>query len=84
MKNTGNAIYDTIDAYKADGTFAGNTRFSGGLKEGYVGISYGESSQQEEGGEPLPASPITDALKAEIASLQEKIINGDITVQTTR
>ena len=76
-KDVGASIYDAVMRYKDEGdacSLWGST-WVAGMDTGHVGIRYGEEDMPQQ---------ISDDLKAEVAQLAEKIISGEITVETTR
>ena len=75
VKNVGLSIYDVVKAYAADGSFAGGTIMQAGMNKGYVGVGYGEDTMTQQ---------VSPELKAEVEALAQKIISGEIKVDSTR
>ena len=75
IKRVGMSIYDVIGRYITDGTFAGGTIWDADMSSGLIEIGYGDDSMPQQ---------ISDELKAEIAELAQKIIAGEIVVDSTR
>lgn len=76
-KQVGDSIYDAVKQYMEKGDDCGlfGTTWTADMATGYVGLAYGgEGSQQQ----------VSDELKAEVETLKEKIISGEIVVDTTR
>ena len=76
-KDVGASIYDAVMRYIAEGDDCelwGSTWIAG-MDTGHVGIRYGEEDAPQQ---------ISDELKAEVAQLAEKIISGEIVVESTR
>jgi len=74
MKEVGNSIYDALVQY-INGEFEGNRTWLADMATGYVKISYGEEGSTQQ---------VPDELKAEVEALAEKIVNGEIVVETAR
>lgn len=75
VKNVGGSIYDTVSAYVEDGIFDGGTIWDAGLESGMVDVGYGDETM---------AQQVSDELKAEVEELKDKIISGEIVVESTR
>ncbi len=75
IKEVGKSIYGTVANYIADGTFPGGTCWNADMASGYISVGYGDDTM---------AQQVSDELKAEVASLAEKIMAGEIVVETTR
>ncbi|NLO86725.1 MAG: BMP family ABC transporter substrate-binding protein [Clostridiales bacterium] len=75
LKQVGNSIYDAVGQYIEDGTFAGGTIWNADMTTGLVDIGYGEEGMTQQ---------VTDELKAEVEALKEKIVSGEIVVESTR
>ncbi len=75
IKQVGNSIYDTVAAFINDGTWKGGTTWVADMASGYVDVGYGEEGS---------AQQVSDELKAEVEALKQKIISGEIEVDTTR
>lgn len=76
-KEVGNSIYDAVMQYMEKGDDCGlfGTTWIADMATGYVGLAYGEEGSQQQ---------VSDELKAEVQALMEKIISGEIVVETTR
>lgn len=75
MKKVGDSIYTVVAGLIENGEFAGGTIWEAHLSSGLVGIAYGDDSFTQQ----VPAE-----LKAEVEELAQKIVNGEITVESTR
>ncbi|HMM30703.1 MAG TPA: BMP family ABC transporter substrate-binding protein, partial [Clostridia bacterium] len=75
IKKVGDSIYDTVAAFINDDTWKGGTTWVADMASGYVDVGYGEAGA---------AQQVSDELKAEVEALKQKIISGEIVVQTTR
>lgn len=74
-KEVGNSIYDAVKAFREGDTSKLGTTWVADMSNGYVGLGYGEAGA---------AQQLSDEVKAEIAALEEKIVKGEIVVDTTR
>ena len=76
-KQVGTSIYDAVMQYVEKGDECGlfGTTWTANMATGYVGLAYGEEGAQQQ---------IPDELKAEVEDLMQKIISGEIVVDTTR
>ncbi len=75
IKKVGDSVYDTIAAFINDDTWKGGTTWVADMASGYVDVGYGEAGVTQQ---------VSDELKAEVEALKQKIISGEIVVQTTR
>ena len=75
LKRVGDSIYDAVSMYLEDGVFEGGTIWNAGMADGLVDIGYGDESMTQQ---------VSDELKAEVEELKEKIISGEIVVESTR
>lgn len=75
MKKVGDSVYTAIAQYLTDGTFAGGTIWEADMSTGLVGLGYGDDTMPQQ---------VSDELKAEADALAQKIIAGEIVVDTTR
>ena len=75
MKKVGDSVYSVIAQYITDGTFNGGTIWEADMSSGLVGLGYGDETMTQQ---------VSDELKAEVAELAEKIIAGEIVVESTR
>jgi len=75
MKKVGDSVYTVIADYIKDGSFAGGTIWEADMSTGLVAVGYGDDTMPQQ---------VSDELKAEVAQLAEKIIAGEITVESTR
>ncbi len=74
-KEVGNSIYEAVKQYMAGDTSLWGTTWNADLATGYVGIGYGEEGSTQQ---------VSDEIKAEVESLAEKIVSGEIVVDTVR
>ena len=76
-KNVGDSIYDAVNQYVAKGDDCGlwGTTWLADMKTGYVGIGYGEEGAPQQ---------VSDDVKAEVEALTQKIVSGEIQVDSTR
>lgn len=74
LKEVGNSIYDAVVSYM-NGTFQGNRTWVADMATGYIRLGYGTEGM---------AQQIPDELKAELEALAQKIVDGEIVVDTTR
>ena len=75
MKKVGDSIYTAIADYIQNGAFAGGTIWEADMSTGLVALGYGDDTMPQQ---------VSDELKAEAAALAEKIIAGEIVVESTR
>ncbi len=75
VKEVGKSVYAAVMQFMADGTFPGGTCWNAGMTGGYIAVGYGDESM------PQQVSP---ELKAEVEALAQKIMAGEIVVETTR
>lgn len=75
IKDIGGSIYDTVAQYIEDGVFSGGDILEADMTTGYVGVSYGDDTMPQQ---------VSAELKAEVDSLTDKIIQGEIVVESTR
>ena len=76
-KQVGQSIYDAVKQYADKGDDCGlfGTTWVADMASGYVGLGYGEAGAPQQ---------VSDALKAEVEALMQKIVSGEIEVETTR
>lgn len=76
-KRVGDSIYDAVKQYMEQGDDCAlfGTTWTADMATGYVGLAYGEEGSTQQ---------VSDELKAEAEGLKEKIISGEIVVETTR
>ena len=76
-KQVGTSIYDAVKQYMEKGDDCGlfGTTWTADMATGYVGLAYGEEGSTQQ---------IPDEIKAEVEDLMQKIISGEIVVDTTR
>lgn len=76
-KEVGQSIYDAVTQYMEEGDDCGlwGTHWIADMASGLVSIGYGEEGSQQQ---------VSDDLKAEVEELAQKIIAGEIAVDTTR
>ena len=75
MKDIGGSIYTAIGMYIDDGVFDGGTIWDADMTTGFVSIGYGDEGSTQQ---------VSDELKAEVDALAQKIISGEIVVDSTR
>ncbi len=74
-KEVGISIYDTVKKLIEDEIWEGGRVWVADMSSGYVSIAYGDDSSTQQVG---------DKLKSEVDDLSQKIISGEIEVETTR
>ena len=74
-KEVGNSIYDAIKALAQGDASRWGTTWVADMSNGYVGIGYGEDGAPQQ---------VTDEVKAQVEELAQKIVSGEIKVDTTR
>lgn len=75
LKHVGESVYQAVAQYIEEGVFNGGEIWDADLSTGLVGIGYGDDSMPQQ---------VSDELKDEVAELAQKIIDGEIIVDTTR
>ena len=75
VKEVGKSIYDAVAAYISGDTSKWGTTWIADMANGYISLGYGEEGSTQQ---------VSDELKAEVEALAEKIISGEIVVDTTR
>ena len=75
LKRVGDSVYDVISNYLEDSVFEGGTIWNADMSSGLVGLGYGDDTMTQQ---------VSDELKAEVEALAEKIIAGEIEVESTR
>lgn len=75
MKLVGDSIYDVVEKVVNNGEFAGGTIWDADLSTGLIAIGYGDDTMTQQ---------VSPELKAEVEELAQKIINGEIVVESTR
>ena len=75
MKLVGDSIYQAISMDLEDGVFHGGEIWNADMTDGLVAIGYGDDTMTQQ---------VSDELKAEVEALREKIISGEIVVDSTR
>ena len=74
-KEVGTSIYDAISRMLfVDTSMLGQT-WVADMSNGYVGIGYGEAGSTQQ---------IPDEIKAQVEEIMQKIVSGEIKVETTR
>lgn len=74
-KEVGNSIYDAVKALMEGDASKWGTTWVADMSNGYVGIGYGDDSMTQQ---------VPDELKAAVEEMAQKIISGEIKVDTTR
>lgn len=75
LKEVGASIYDAIGRYLTDGVFEGGQIWDADMSTGLVDIGYGDDTMTQQ---------VSPELKAEVETLKEKIISGEIVVDSKR
>ncbi len=76
VKSVGLSIYDTVAGYITSGELpGGGTVVHADMSNGYISIGYGDDTMTQQ---------VPDELRAEVDELAQKIISGEIVVETTR
>ncbi len=74
-KEVGSSIYDAVSKFlEGDDSLLGTT-WVADMATGYIGIGFGEADMPQQ---------VPDDVKSEIEDIAQKIINGEIVVETTR
>ena len=74
-KEVGNSIYDAVKALANGDESKWGTTWVADMSNGYVGIGYGDDSMPQQ---------VPDEVKAAVEEMAQKIISGEIKVNTTR
>ena len=74
-KDIGGSIYEVVAMYIDDGVFAGGTIMNADMTTGFVSIGYGDDTMTQQ---------VSAELKADVEALSQKIIDGEIVVESTR
>ena len=75
VKEVGKSIYDAVGAYLGGDDSMWGTTWVADMANGYIGLGYGDDSATQQ---------VDSKLKKEVKKLADKIIDGDIVVDTTR
>lgn len=75
IKEVGNSIYDTVKKYAEEEIWEGGREWIADMATGYIGVAYGDENSTQQVGEEL---------KAQVEELSQKIVSGEIEVETTR
>ena len=75
LKHVGESVYQAVAQYIDEGVFNGGEIWDADLSTGLVGVGYGDETMPQQ---------VSDDLKAEVDELAQKIISGEIVVDTTR
>lgn len=75
LKKVGDSIYQAIAAYIDNGQFTGGGIWDADMTTGLIDVGYGDASMTQQ---------VSDELKAEVEELKDKIISGEIVVESTR
>lgn len=74
-KEVGNSIYDAVVKFiKGDNSLLGTTWIAD-MSNGYVGVGYGDDTMPQQ---------VSDSIKSAVNALADKIVSGEIKVNTTR
>ncbi|MBQ6236196.1 MAG: BMP family ABC transporter substrate-binding protein [Clostridia bacterium] len=74
-KEVGTSIYDAIAKIVSGDNSQLGTTWVADMSNGYVGIGYGEEGSTQQ---------VPDEIKAQVEEIMQKIVNGEIVVDTTR
>ncbi|MCE5342887.1 MAG: BMP family ABC transporter substrate-binding protein [Eubacteriales bacterium] len=74
-KDIGGSIYEVVSRYITDGVFDGGTIWNADMTTGFVSIGYGDDTMTQQ---------VSSDLKDEVDALAQKIISGEIVVESTR
>ncbi|MEG1548338.1 MAG: BMP family ABC transporter substrate-binding protein [Clostridia bacterium] len=74
-KEVGNSIFRTVADFIDKGVWKGGEVWTADMASGFVDVGYGEADMTQQ---------VSDELKAEIETIKEKIISGEIVVNTKR
>ncbi len=74
-KEVGNSIYDAVKALAGGDASKWGTTWVADMSNGYVGIGYGDDTMTQQ---------VPDEVKAAVEEMAQKIISGEIKVDTTR
>lgn len=74
-KEVGNSIYDAVKAFRDGDSSKLGTTWVADMSNGYVSLGYGDEGAVQQ---------IPDEVKAEVEALAQKIVSGEIVVNTTR
>lgn len=75
VKEVGKSIYDAVGAYLNGDDSLWGTTWVADMANGYIRLGYGEDGATQQ---------VSDAIKAEVEELAQQIIDGEISVATTR
>lgn len=75
MKQVGGSIYAAVSEYLEGNTSKWGTTWIADMATGYIGIGYGEEGATQQ---------VSDEIKAEVEATAQKIVSGEIVVDTTR
>ena len=75
LKRVGDSVYDVISRYIDDGVFEGGSIWNADMSSGLVGLGYGDETMTQQ---------VSGELKAEVEALAQKIVDGEISVESTR
>ena len=75
IKDAGGSVYEAVANLLEDGVFEGGAIWEADMASGYVKLGYGDETMTQQ---------VSDELKAEVEALAEKIVSGEIVVESTR
>ena len=75
VKEVGGSLYSVIGDYLTDGSFSGGEIWNADMSTEFIRITYGDDTMTQQ---------VSPELKAEVDALAQKIINGEIIVESTR
>ena len=75
IKDIGKSIYSVVSMYLSDGVFEGGTIWDADMSTEFINVTYGEETVMQQ---------VSPELKAEVEALKDKIISGEIVVESTR
>lgn len=74
-KDIGMSIYDTVVAYMDDGVWEGGRELKTDMATGYISIAYGDENSKQ---------LVSEDLKAKVANIASKIVDGKIHVDSAK
>ncbi|MCI7619413.1 MAG: BMP family ABC transporter substrate-binding protein [Firmicutes bacterium] len=75
VKKVGDSIFEAVRKYIEDESWEGGRVWVADMATGYIGIAYGDENSTQQ---------VPDELKADVEDLSQKIVSGEIEVETTR
>ena len=75
VKKVGDSIFEAVRKYIEDESWEGGRVWVADMATGYIGIAYGDENSTQQ---------VPDELKADVEDLSQKIVSGEIEVETSR